>query len=248
MSPRRASLCLVSALALAARVPAAEPPTPSSATPAPAPGTLPSGPAGSPAPAAPLVPTTIESGALEMVSTAKETVFTYSRGVKVTATNMVLTCEDLVVVARRAGDPNALLGKQEKLKSLVATGGVRIVQDDREATAARAEVFPDDDKVVLTGDPVVRSVKDGWSQTGPRMELLRGERRAIIKGEGDQRPRTTLPPLKDLGYDKVPEKKKAAAPAAGGTPPPADSAASTPASPPPEAPATVTVPLPPPQK
>jgi lipopolysaccharide export system protein LptA len=215
MSPRRVSLCLLAALVLAAGGPAAGA---SAGEPA-------AGAAAAATPAAPLVSTTIESGALEMVSTAKETIFTYSRGVKVTATNMVLTCEDLVVVARRAGDPNALVGKQEKLKSLLATGGVRIVQDDREATAARAEVFPDDDKVVLTGDPVVRSVKDGWMQTGPRMELLRGERRAIIKGEGDQRPRTTLPPLKDLGYDKVPEKKKPAA-----------------------APATVTVPLPSPQK
>lgn len=233
MSLRRASLCLLSGLALAARGPAADPPA--VAVPPPAPGV-----AAAPAPATPavpLVPTTIESGALEMVSTAKETTFTYSRGVKVTATNMVLTCEDLVVVARRAGDPNALLGKQEKLKSLVATGGVRIVQDDREATADRAEVFPDDDKVVLTGNPVVRSVKDGWMQTGPRMELLRGERRAIIKGEGDQRPRTTLPPLKDLGYDKVPEKKK-----------PAPTGAPAPSAPATDAPATVTVPLPPPSK
>jgi lipopolysaccharide export system protein LptA len=217
MIPRRAVVCLLLALACPARGAAADP-----ATPAPA-----------PAAAAPLVPTVIESGALDMVSTAKETTFTYSQGVKVTATNLALTCDELVVVARRAGDPSALLGKQEKFKSMIATGGVRIVQDDREATAARAEVFPDDDKVVLTGNPVVRSLKDGWQQTGPKMELLRGERRAIIKSEGEVRPRTILPPLKDLGYDKVPEKKKPApviAPAARE-----------------ETPATVTVPIPAPK-
>jgi lipopolysaccharide export system protein LptA len=215
MIPLRASVCLLFALALPARGPGAEPPA------APA------------APAAPLVDTVIESGALDLVSTAKETTFTYSQGVKVTATNMTLTCDNLVVIARRAGDPAALLGKQEKLKSLVATGRVRIVQEDREATAARAEVFPDDDRVVLSGDPVVRSVKDGWMQTGPKMELLRGERRAIIKSEGDVRPRTTLPPLKDLGYDKVPEKKQPAP----GAPASKD-----------ETPAPITVPIPPPPK
>jgi lipopolysaccharide export system protein LptA len=155
--------------------------------------------------------------------------------VKVTATNLALTCDELVVVARRTGDPSAMLGKQEKFKSMIATGSVRIVQDDREATAGRAEVFPDDDKVVLSGDPVVRSLKDGWQQTGPKMELLRGERRAIIKSEGDVRPRTILPALKDLGYDKVPEKKKPAATTA--APALKD-----------EAPATVTVPIPPPNK
>jgi hypothetical protein len=43
------------------------------------------------------------------------------------------------------------------------------------------------------------------------MELLRGERRAVIRGEGAERPRTVLPALKDLGYDKVPERRPAPA-------------------------------------
>ena len=172
---------------------------------------LPGASPAAPAPAAPLPPTTIESGALELFSTEKETTFTYSRGVRITATNLVLTCDHLVVIARRSGDPAALVGRQEKLKSLVASGNVRLVQDDREATADRAEVFPDDDRVILTGNPVVRSVKDGWEQRGPRMELLRGERRAVIRGEGSERPRTVLPALKDLGYDKVPERRPAPA-------------------------------------
>ncbi len=208
MSPRRAPAPLLLLLAVAARLGGAEPPVSQPTTPA--------------------VPTVIESGALDMVSTEKETTFTYSQGVTVTATNLTLTCDNLVAVARRTGDPAALLGKQEKFKSMIATGHVHIVQNDREASAGRAEVFPDDDKVVLSGHPVVRSVKDGWEQTGPRMELLRGERRAIIRSEGGIRPRTILPPLKDLGYDKMPEKK----PAATGTPPDA-------------APATISVPLPP---
>jgi lipopolysaccharide export system protein LptA len=217
MIPRRASVCLLFLLALPARTPGAEAPAP--------------------APATPVVPTVITSGALEMVSTAKETTFTYSKGVKVAATNLTLTCEELVVIARRSGDPAALLGKQEKFKSLVATGGVRLVQDDREATAARAEVFPDEDRVVLTGDPVVvRSVKDGWAQTGPEAELLRGERKAIFKSKGDVRPETILPALKDLGYEK--QKPK---PAPKGTPP-ANAPAET--APPASASPLITVPLP----
>ena len=193
MKLRRGLACLL--LVLGPRLPGAAPAAP--ATPAPAAASLP--------------PTTIESGALELFSTEKESTFTYSRGVRITATNLVLTCDHLVVVARRTGDPAALVGRQEKLKSLVASGNVRLVQDDREATADRAEVFPDDDRVILTGNPVVRSLKDGWEQRGPRMELLRGERRAVIRGEGAERPRTVLPALKDLGYDKVPERRPAPA-------------------------------------
>ena len=94
------------------------------------------------APKPPPVPTVIESGSAEMVSSAKETTFTFSKGVIVTATNMKLTCDDLVVIALRSGDAEATIGKQEQFKSLVATGSVRIVQNDREATCERAEVFP----------------------------------------------------------------------------------------------------------
>jgi lipopolysaccharide export system protein LptA len=168
------------------------------------------------APTAPPVPTVIESGAADMVSSEKETTFSFSKGVTVTATNMTMTCDDLVVVARRGGDPLATLGKQQGFKSLIATGNVRIVQNDREATAGRAEVFPDEDKVVLSGDPVVRSAKDGWEQTGPGMRLVlyRGQRRASLEGPEGTRTRLLLPPLKDLGYDKEKEKPKLETPAA----------------------------------
>jgi lipopolysaccharide export system protein LptA len=185
-------------------------------------------------PATPPVPTVIESGAAEMVSTEKETTFTFRNGVKVTATNMTLTCDHLEVVARRSGDPSATFGKQEDFKSLVATGGVRIVQSDREATCDRAEVFPDDDKVVLTGNPVVRSTDGQYQASGPKMVLHRGERRAQIIGEAGERPRISLPPLKDLGYEKEQQKKKQAKPA----PPPPGGATE------PETP-IITVPLPP---
>ena len=225
-SLRRAFLCLsASALALPAR--SAEPPPPATAA--------------AVAPKAPLVPTEIVSGAAEMVSTDKETTFTFSKGVTVTATNLKITCSDLVVVARRSGDPAATIGKQEGFKSLVATGGVHIVQNDREAFCDRAEVFPGDDKVVLSGNPRVRSLDGQYQASGPKMELLRGERRARIVGEGGDRPTITLPPLKDLGYDKVPEKKKPATPGTAPQPPGETPKAETP-------PPALVVPLPAPPK
>jgi lipopolysaccharide export system protein LptA len=193
MSLRRASVCLL-ALVLSLRAPGAD------ATPA----------APAATPAAPLAPTVIESGAAEMVSTDKESTFTFSQGVKVTATNMTLTCDFLEVVARRSGDPTATFGKQEDFKSMIATGNVRIVQNDREAVCERAEVFPGDDKVVLSGNPKVRSTDGQYEASGPRMELLRGERRARIIGEAGERPRLTLPPLKDLGYEKEKAKNQPA--------------------------------------
>jgi lipopolysaccharide export system protein LptA len=185
------------------------------------------------------VPTVIESGSAEMVSTEKETTFTFRNGVTVTGTNLKITCQDLEVIARRTGDPSATFGKQENFKSLVATGNVRIVQNDREATCEKAEVFPGDDKVVLTGDPKVRSLDGQYQASGPKMVLHRGERRAQIIAEGSDRPRISLPPLKDLGYEKEKEKKK--------QPGKAEPATTTPVpTPAPESnPPPITVPIPP---
>jgi lipopolysaccharide export system protein LptA len=193
------------------------------------------------APAQPLQPTVIVSDKAEMVSTETESTFTFRDNVTVTGTNLKLTCDLLVVVARRSGDPAATIGKQENFKSLVATGNVRIVQNDREATCGRAEVFPGEDKVVLTENPIVRIQGETSTLSGPRMELLRGERRAVILGDGTARPTITLPPLKDLGYEKQPEKKKKAGPATEGTPPADAPKADAPKS---EPLAPITVPIP----
>src|SRR4051812_38033748 len=122
MTCRRASVCLF-VLVLLPRVQYAEEPA------AQKPQTAPTTPA---APATPPVPTVIESGSAEMVSTEKETTFTFSNGVTVTGTNLKMTCDHLEVIAKRTGDPAATLGKQENFKSLVADGNVRIVQNDRE--------------------------------------------------------------------------------------------------------------------
>lgn len=184
---RRASACLLAAASLACGLRAAEK--------APAAGAT----APANAPAAPVVPTVIESGSADMVSTATETTFTFRNKVTVTATNMILTCDELVVVAKRSGDAAATIGKQENFKSLIATGSVRLLQGDREATCGRAAVYPGEDKVELTENPVVRSLKEGWSQSGPKMVLYRGDRRAVIEGTATERPRLTLPALKDLG-------------------------------------------------
>ena len=181
-----------------------------------------------PAPAAaPPVDTVIESVSAEAVSTATETTFTFRGNVTVAATNLKLSCDELVVVARRSGDAAATLGQQDNFKSLVATGRVLIVQGDREARCDRAAVYPGEDRVELTGNPVVRSLKEGWEQTGPKMILHRGQRRAVVEGTDAAPTRLVLPALKDLG-DLGQDDRKKAAPAPAATPAP-----------------SVTVPLPP---
>ena len=150
--------------------------------------------------------TVIESESFDWRSSDTETTSVFTGRVVVTATNLRLTCDRLEIVALRSGDPAATIGKIEAFKSLVATGNVRIIQGDREAACGRAEVLPGDDKILLTGSPVVVDHSVNWTWTGDELEMLRGERQ--IRGKNA---RFTGPPIQDLGVDLA--KKPDAAPA-----------------------------------
>jgi len=156
-------------------------------------------------------PTVIVSEQLDMSSTDALTTFVFTKNVVVTGTNLRLTCDRLQVITTRKGDPTATIGKLGRFKSLIAEGHVYIVQSDREAACGRAEVLPDDDKIILTDNPVVKDLANGATASGPRMVLFRGERRAVIEGADAAPSRIVLPAIKDLGFDK--ELKPATPPA-----------------------------------
>ncbi|WP_415663408.1 LptA/OstA family protein, partial [Rariglobus hedericola] len=151
-------------------------------------------------PPAAIIPTVITSTKMEMWSTDTETRSVFQQNVVVTGNNIKITCDNLDVTATRLDDPKnkgATVGTLEKFKTLVATGNVHIVQGDREVTCGRAEVFPAEDRVVLTEKPVVIDSSGPYVATGTRIVLLRGERRLFgdnIKLQG--------PPIRDLGFDK----------------------------------------------
>lgn len=144
--------------------------------------------------------TVIESdGRGEMVSTDTETTITFRDNVRVTGTNMRLTCDYLEVVVVRVGDKAATLGKLEKFRSMLATGNVRMIQGEREAACGRAEVLPEQEKVVLSDHPVVVDRDQNTRIAGEKITMLRGQRRVEV-----EKPLLTAPEIKDLGVDKSP--------------------------------------------
>ena len=154
------------------------------------------------------VPTVVESdGPGEMVSTDKETTIVFRDNVRATGTGLRLTCDYLKVIVARTPDPTATIGKFEKFRSMLATGNVHIIQSDREAACGRAEVLPEQDKIILSERPVIVFRAEGARQEGRIITMFRGERRVIVED-----PVTTLPPIRDLGYDK--DKKPETPPAA----------------------------------
>jgi len=155
--------------------------------------------AGHPATAAdaPATDTVVVSQSFDSQSTDNQTVSVFSGNVTATGNGMTITCDRLEIVSLRGGSKTDIIGKQEQFKSLVATGRVRIVQGDREATCQRAEVLPGEDRITLTGNPVVIDHGNNSTATGEPLILYRGDRR--VHGTNV---RIVLPPLKNLGFDK----------------------------------------------
>jgi lipopolysaccharide export system protein LptA len=145
----------------------------------------------------PAADTVIEAQACEIASTDTQTVSVFTGNVTVTGNHIRITCDRLDVVSLRRGAKEDTLGKPDQFKSLVASGKVRIVQGDREATCERAEVLPGEDRITLTGRPMVVDHGNNSTATGEPLVLFRGQRR--IDGTNV---RIVLPPLKDLGFDK----------------------------------------------
>jgi lipopolysaccharide export system protein LptA len=152
--------------------------------------------------------TVIVSQSLDMRSTDTETISVFTGNVVVTGNDLRITCDRLEVVSIRIGDKTDTIGRQDKFKSLLATGHVHIVQEDREASCGQAQVLPRDDKVILTENPVVIDHSNNSIATGEPLVLLRGERRVT-----GQDVRITLPPVKDLGFNKNAPPPAAGAPA-----------------------------------
>ncbi len=144
-------------------------------------------------------PTVITSTKLEMWSNldGSETQAIFTGNVTVTGNEIKLTCDRLDIKAERIGDKTATIGTLDKFRALIATGKVNIVQGEREANCGRAEVYPREDKIILTEKPVVIDHGNGSVATGDLIEMYRLQRR--VTGNNVH---ITLPAIKDLSYDK----------------------------------------------
>jgi lipopolysaccharide export system protein LptA len=162
-------------------------------------------PASRSADTAPPDTTTVEcAGLTESVSTDTETTTTFRDQVVAKGNNITLYCDFLKVLTTGINNKGETIAKHDKFKYMLATGHVRILQGDRVATCGRAEVFPGEDRIVLTETPVVEIASEHYKMSGPRMILYRGQRRAVIEGTPTDRTHVTLPAIKDLGFPAEP--------------------------------------------
>ena len=148
-------------------------------------------------------PTTLTCEHMDMWSEGEETKAICTGKVTVTGTNLLIVCDRLELIATRIGKDSGAVPDLDKFRYLLATGNVSINQGTRVATCGRAEVFPREEKVVLTEDPVVADKATDMVSYGDRITMLRGQERVVVDN-----PKLTGPPIKDLGFEKKEQEAK----------------------------------------
>lgn len=156
-------------------------------------------------------PTVIDSDHLKMTKLEEETHFIFSNNVKVTTTDMTIFCDRLEVFAGRQEETAGEETDEEtselgRLQKIVAMGNVRILQEDREATSGRAEVFPREGRIELTEKPVLRNAQGRIS--GARIIFYQGEQEAEVLSDESQPSRVVLPSIPALGANAEKRERK----------------------------------------
>ncbi len=163
-----------------------------------------------PAGAGPVIPetdretsseTVMEGDRFEMIAHEHELHFFVTGNVRVTGNNIVLTCDRLEGISSRSDEEvrtGERLGGMGRIRNMVAIGNVYVHQEGREAFAGRAEVLPDEGRVILTESPVIRDAQGEVS--GERIILYQGLERAVVESSPERPARIILPTLPDLGF------------------------------------------------
>ena len=151
----------------------------------------------------PLEPTVIEAERMRSEKQGDTTYLIFSGSVKLTATNLLITCNQLEVFAntKENEEKETSLGDISSIQKIIATGNVRIVQEERTATAGRMEVLPNEDVILLDENPMVFQDAITIDGTGAQLTIHRGSGRIEMTGDSANKIRIIVPPIQDFGYE-----------------------------------------------
>lgn len=156
-----------------------------------------------PKPEKPIIATEIESTRLQVQNDGDKAYFHFTEGVVLTATNMRVECDSLEVFATREFQEQSNIGKFSAIKEIIASGNVKIVQEERTATCQKAVVQPNEERIVLSGNPVVTQPSGRIVTYNPEDEIVldRGNGRISINTKGPRKLRLTSSAISDLGFE-----------------------------------------------
>ena len=135
-------------------------------------------------------PIVIKSDTLEFDHQRKQV--TFQGNVDAKRDDWTIRCHRMVVYYSE--NPKESANKESmKIEKIVAKGEVKITRSSGGlATAEEATYYWDEERVVLTGKPVVQQGDDFVE--GSRVTLLLKENRSLVEGSGDTRVRAVIGP------------------------------------------------------
>ena len=135
--------------------------------------------------------TEIKSDSLEI--DFKQNMVTFTGNVDAKSDNMTINCQKMLLYYKNQSGNKAADKDDTGVDRIIATGEVKITRPDGGlATAEKAVFYGDDEKVVLTGKPVVRQGNDFVE--GSTITMFLKENRSIVEGSDDHKVRAVLFP------------------------------------------------------
>ncbi|MFC1863439.1 lipopolysaccharide transport periplasmic protein LptA [Thermodesulfobacteriota bacterium] len=117
----------------------------------------------------------------------------FSGAVDAKMDEFTITCNKMVVHYLRQSGEDESQDVNANIDRIIATGAVKIIQKDGgEATAEKATYFQNDEKIILTGRPVVK--RGNNVVEGSNITVFIKENRSIVEGSEDSKARAVLHP------------------------------------------------------
>jgi len=136
-------------------------------------------------------PIIIRSNTLEVDDKLK--VVTFTGEVNAKKDDFVLDCQKMLVYYENSSGQEGSGEAETKISKIVATGKVRINRTQGGvATAEKAVYYQSEEKMVLTGNPVVRMGKDFVE--GDRITMFLKEERSVVESSKDKKVRAVIFP------------------------------------------------------
>ncbi|MEE9609744.1 MAG: lipopolysaccharide transport periplasmic protein LptA [Desulfatiglandales bacterium] len=139
-------------------------------------------------------PMVIKSDSLEVDNNRR--IVTFTGNVNCKRDDLLIESQKLLVYYRNQPTKQASEKEKVEVDKIIATGQVRITQPDGSiATAERAVYYQNDEKVVLSGNPVVKQGNNFVE--GSTITLFLKEKRSIVESSKDRRVKAVIFPKKE---------------------------------------------------
>ena len=128
----------------------------------------------------------------------KKGVVIFTGEVEAKRDDFTVYCHNMTVYYEKSPAKEGTEEVAARIEKIVAIGNVRIVRaEGGTATGEKAVYYQQDEKLVLTGKPVVKQ-KDN-SVEGDRITLFLKENRSVVESSSDKKVRAVIFPTKDKG-------------------------------------------------